>query len=80
MRATEIITIITNFAYRETLTNSYIFPQTNTVETGPILDTMATVLPDGYTIDLDAKASLTEFLGYADPTHTTTTNNWAGEK
>ena len=80
MRATEIITIVTNFPYRETLTNSYIFPQTNTVETGPILDTMATVLPDGYTVDLDAKASLTEFLGYADPTHTTATNNSAGEK
>jgi beta-lactamase regulating signal transducer with metallopeptidase domain len=80
MRATEVLTIITNFAYRETLTNSYIFPQTNTVETGPILDTMATVLPDGYTIDLEAKASLTEFLGYANPTHTTATNNSAGEK
>jgi hypothetical protein len=80
IRTTEIFTIITNFAYRETLTNSYIFPQTNTVETGPILSTMATVLPDGYTIDLDAKASLTEFLGYADPTHTTATNNSAGEK
>ena len=26
MRATEVFTIITNFAYRETLTNSYIFP------------------------------------------------------
>ncbi len=80
MRATETITIITNFAYRETMTNSIIFPQTNAVETGPILSTMATVLPDGDTVDLDAKVSLTEFLGYAVPTHTTATNNSAGEK
>jgi hypothetical protein len=80
MRATQIITIITNFAYRETMTNSFIFPQTNAVETGPILDTVASVLPDGYGIDLDATASLTEFLGYDNPTHTTATNNSAGEK
>lgn len=80
MRATQIITIITNFAYRETMTNSYIFPQTNAVETGPILDTVASVFPDGYTIDLDARATLTEFLGYDNPTHTTATNNSAGEK
>ena len=66
MRATEIVSIITNFVFAEnsgTQSNS-ITPQVAKVETGPILDTMATVLPDGYTIDLDAKASLTEFLGY----------------
>ncbi|HLX96196.1 MAG TPA: M56 family metallopeptidase [Verrucomicrobiae bacterium] len=80
VRATEIITVITNFAYRETITNSYIFPQTNAVETGPVLDTVASVLPDGYTIDLDTQASLTEFLGYDNPTHPTATNNSAGEK
>jgi beta-lactamase regulating signal transducer with metallopeptidase domain len=80
MRATEILTIITNFAFRETATNSAITPQTSTVETGPVLDTIATVLPDGYTIDLKTTASLTEFLGYDKPTHTTVTNNSAGEK
>jgi Flp pilus assembly secretin CpaC len=80
MRATQIITVITNFTFRETSTSSAIEPQTNVVETGPILDTMAHVLPDGYMIDLDAKASLTEFLGYDNPTHTTATNNSAGEK
>jgi Flp pilus assembly secretin CpaC len=67
MRATQIITVITNFAYRETSTTTEVFPQTNAVETGPILDTIPTVLPDGYTIDLKTTASVTEFLGYDTP-------------
>jgi beta-lactamase regulating signal transducer with metallopeptidase domain len=69
MRATEIISVITNFIFAEnsgTQSNS-ITPQVAKVEIGPILYTMATVLPDGYTVDLDAKASLTEFLGYDTP-------------
>jgi Flp pilus assembly secretin CpaC len=64
MRATEIITVTTNFAYWETSTNSGIIPQTTQVECGPVLDTVATVLPDGYTIDFKATASVIEFLGY----------------
>ena len=70
MRATQIITVITNFTYRETSTNSAITPQTTQVECGPVLDTIASVMPDGYTIDLKIIPSLTEFLGYDKPTNT----------
>ncbi len=74
MRATQIITVtvITNFTYRETSTNSAITPQTTPVECGPALDTIASVLPDGYTIDLKAIPSLTEFLGYDKPSTNST--------
>jgi beta-lactamase regulating signal transducer with metallopeptidase domain len=67
MRATEIITIRTNCVFQETSTNSAITPQTEKVECGPVLDMVASVLPDGYTIDLRIIASLTEFLGYDKP-------------
>jgi beta-lactamase regulating signal transducer with metallopeptidase domain len=70
MRATEIISIITNFTYRETSTNSAVTPQTTQVECGPVLDTIASVMPDGYTIDLRTIATVTEFLGYDKPTNT----------
>jgi beta-lactamase regulating signal transducer with metallopeptidase domain/type II secretory pathway component GspD/PulD (secretin) len=70
MRATQIITVITNFTYRETSTNSAITPQTTQVECGPVLDAIASVMPDGYTIDLRIIPSLTEFLGYDKPTNT----------
>jgi hypothetical protein len=69
MRATDIFTIITNFVFQETSTNSAITPQTTQVEVGPVLDVMPVVLPDGYTIDLTAIPSLTEFLGYDTPTN-----------
>ncbi len=67
MRATQIITVITNFTYRETSTNSAVTPQTTQVECGPVLDAIASVMPDGYTIDLKIVPSLTEFLGYDKP-------------
>jgi beta-lactamase regulating signal transducer with metallopeptidase domain len=70
MRATQIIGVITNFTYRETSTNSAITPQTTQVECGPILDAIASVMPDGYTIDLRIIPSLTEFLGYDNSTNT----------
>jgi beta-lactamase regulating signal transducer with metallopeptidase domain/type II secretory pathway component GspD/PulD (secretin) len=79
MRATEIITVITNFAYRETSTNSGIVPQTTQVECGPTLDTVAYVLSDGYTIDLTAIPSLTEFLGYDKTTNTIPTVTSTGK-
>jgi type II secretory pathway component GspD/PulD (secretin) len=69
MRATEIITVITNFVFAEnsgTRSNS-ITPQTTKVETGPILEATTSVLPDNYTIDLKTTASQTEFLGYDTP-------------
>lgn len=67
MRATDILTIITNFTYRETSTNAAITPQTTQLECGPVLGSIASVLPDGYTIDLRIIASLNEFLGYDTP-------------
>ncbi|MGD0087279.1 MAG: M56 family metallopeptidase [Verrucomicrobiota bacterium] len=69
MRATEIITVVTNLVITESLgvLSNSITPQTTQVETGPILDTIASVLPDGYKIDLKTTASLTEFLGYYTP-------------
>ena len=81
MRATQIITVVTNFAFQESLTNngtSSIFPQTTQVETGPILDVVPYVLSDGYTINLMVIPSLTEFLDYDQPPdvpNVTGTNN-----
>jgi beta-lactamase regulating signal transducer with metallopeptidase domain len=67
MRATTILTIITNFVFLETSTNSAITPQQSQVEVGPILDVIPVVLSDGYTINLTLIPSLTEFLGYDKP-------------
>jgi RNA polymerase sigma factor (sigma-70 family) len=64
MRATQVITIVTNFTLQETNNVSSIVPQTETVETGPVLDAMPRVLSDGYTIELPVIASVTDFLGY----------------
>ncbi len=69
MRATQIITVITNFDFRELPTNSAITPQSTQVECGPVLDMVASVMPDGYTIDLKTTASLMEFLGYDKPSN-----------
>lgn len=69
MRATDILTIVTNFTYRETSTNSAMVPQTDKVECGPVFDVVPTLLADGYTIDLRVIASVTEFLGYDKPTN-----------
>jgi general secretion pathway protein D len=44
---------------------SAITPNTQAIETGPILDVVPYVLADGYTINLTLIPSLTEFAGYA---------------
>jgi hypothetical protein len=81
MRATKIINVITNFSYHENdTTNSTITPQSAQVETGPILDTVAYVFSDGFTINLTAIPSFTEFLGYDEPTNKTAVLNAAGQK
>jgi beta-lactamase regulating signal transducer with metallopeptidase domain len=82
MRATELITIITNFALCETPTNSVvaIVPQTNAVETGPTVNVIPYALADGNTIDLTVIASLTEFLGYDQPTNTAVAYTSKGQK
>ena len=80
MRATQVISVMTNFCLQETNGVSAIVPQAATVETGPVLDAMPRVLPDGYTIELPVIASVVEFLGYAQSTNTTPAYNSAGEE
>jgi beta-lactamase regulating signal transducer with metallopeptidase domain len=67
MRATVTTTIITNYAFAESSTNSIISPQFSHVETGPILDVVSDVLPDGHTLELQTIASRIKWLGYAAP-------------
>jgi type II secretory pathway component GspD/PulD (secretin) len=80
MRATTIISVITNFTYQETATNSGIIPKFENAEFGPVLDSTARVLSDGYMVDLNLKASFSEFLGYDKTTNTTTHYTKAGKK
>jgi RNA polymerase sigma factor (sigma-70 family) len=80
MRATQVISVITNLCLQETNGISSIVPQTGTVETGPVLDAMPRVLSDGYTIELPVIASVVEFLGYAQSTNTTPAYNSAGQE
>ncbi len=69
MRATELITVVTNFALVKSSTNgvSAVMPQSTQVEVGPIIGVIPHVLADGYTINLTAIASLTNFFGYDQP-------------
>ncbi len=69
MRATQINSVITNFALVESDGTNAILPQVGQIETGPIIDLSPTVLSDGRTIELTATASVTDFLGYAQPTN-----------
>jgi hypothetical protein len=80
MRATQIISVVTNFCLQETNGTSSFVPQTENVETGPVLDAIPRVLPDGYTIKLPVIASVTDFLGYAPSTNTTPAFTTAGQE
>ena len=81
MRATQVLTLVTNAGLDVMTTNgshmSAITFQTGTREFGPMFDVIATVLGDGYTITLDSRATVSEFFGYSDipkklATHTIT--------
>ncbi|HEV2328283.1 MAG TPA: M56 family metallopeptidase [Verrucomicrobiae bacterium] len=63
MRATITQPIVTNFT-AEASTGASV-PQTEHVETGPILDVFPNLLSDGYTIQLKTIASHIDFLGYS---------------
>lgn len=81
MKATQVLTVVTNYALLESQTNgtSSVFPQMSQLEIGPILDVIPHVLSDGYTINLAVIPSVTEFLGYDQPPdvpNVTGTNNW----
>ena len=80
VRATQIITVVTNFSLQEIRHRPLIVPQTNLVETGPVLDVTPIVLSDDYTIYLLANASVTQFLGYDQPTNSTVVHNSSGRK
>jgi hypothetical protein len=80
MRATQTISVVTNFCLQEINGTSITVPQTQNVETGPVLNAMPRVLPDGYTIELPVIASVVEFLGYAQSTNTTPAYNSAGQE
>ena len=87
MRATDIVTVVTNMAFQEPspirmaqLAPMPLSPQTGKVEIGPILDVVPYVLADGYTINLALIPSVTKFLGYDKSTSTTAAHNRAGEK
>jgi beta-lactamase regulating signal transducer with metallopeptidase domain len=68
MRATSIISIVTGETNLINSTGSNVITALQTqLETGPVLDATARVLPDGATIELKATASLTDFLGYDEP-------------
>ena len=80
MRATQTISVVTNFCLQETNGASSIVPQAGAVECGPILDAVPKVLSDGYTIKLPVIASTVEFLGYAPSAKTTPAYNSAGQE
>ena len=86
IRSTQVVTLVTNSIYVEAPTNSHtgsVTFQTGPVEFGPIFDVAAYTLPDGYSINLDARATLSEFFGYAKPNKKVSpqwVTNSAGEK
>ena len=69
MRAPQVNSIITNCALVESNGTNAILPQVGQIETGPIIDLSPKVLPDGLTIELQVTASVTNFLGYEQPTN-----------
>ena len=80
MRATQTISVVTNFCLQETNGTSSIVPQAGAVECGPVLDVVPKILSDGYTIRLPVITSMTEFLGYAPSANTTPAYNSAGQE
>jgi RNA polymerase sigma factor (sigma-70 family) len=80
MRATQAINVLTNFTLQESNNTPNLVAQTTTVETGPVLDVIPRVLPDGYTIELPTIAQVTDFLGYAPATNTTPAYTTGGQE
>ena len=80
MRATQTISVVTNFCLQETNGTSRIVHQAGAVECGPILNAAPEILSDGYTIKLPIIASIVEFLGYAPSANTTPAYNSAGQE
>jgi general secretion pathway protein D len=75
MWVTDIMTVLTNInplALKSPGVSSNELFLTEQVECGPVVDVVPDVLADGYTINLTATASVTEFLGYDKPTNSVT--------
>jgi general secretion pathway protein D len=72
MRVTDMEDVLTNYAVNETSSVPAVVPQIGKFEIGPTVDLVPHVLDDGFTINLTATASVTEFLGYAKPTNSLT--------
>jgi Flp pilus assembly secretin CpaC len=82
MRATQKITIVGSASF----TQNYLVPRISsnsmssitfneqTLETGPVFDSVASVLSYNLTIDLNVTTSLTNFFGYTDQSHITQVN------
>ncbi len=67
MRATQLIEVVTNMMLEENLTNhqNEVAAGTEKFELGPIFDVTPRSLPDGYTLDMQMTASVSQFWGYA---------------
>jgi type II secretory pathway component GspD/PulD (secretin)/beta-lactamase regulating signal transducer with metallopeptidase domain len=75
MRATDIQTVPTGInplALKSPGVSSNELFLTKQVECGPVFDVVPYVLSDGYTLNLTTTASVTEFLGYDNPTNSVT--------
>jgi len=67
MRATETISVMNGInpqAHLPPGVSATNVMQITPLETGPVLDVIPHLMDDGYTLDLNVTASLTEFLGY----------------
>ena len=80
MRATQIITVVTNVALEETNGMVSMNYESGQFETGPTLDVTPKILSDGHTIALPVIASVTDFLGYAPTTNSTPAFTKNGEQ
>lgn len=79
MRATQLNSVITNYAVIESGGTNAIVPQIESVETGSTLDVTPRVLADGIGIFLPLEASFTDFLGYESPANSVTKYTRSGE-
>ncbi|MGO8763517.1 MAG: M56 family metallopeptidase [Limisphaerales bacterium] len=75
MRATDVLTVLTGInplALKPPGVSSNELFLKEQVASGPVIDVVPCVLADGYTLNLNTTASLTEFLGYNQPTNSVT--------
>jgi hypothetical protein len=64
MRATSVTNILIAYNVQSKETGGSLMPQTEEVETGPVIDVVPDILADGHTVNLRTIPSTTDFLGY----------------